>query len=80
MSLDYEQLLYSVIADTGKWYENPPEDVKKFLVGVEELLKNGKHVNGAKISEIINEQLSFNVSDTSVRSWIKETKKKYQNS
>ena len=66
MSLDYEQLLNSVIADTGKWYENPPEDVK--------------HVNGAKISEIINEQLSFNVSDTSVRSWIKETKKKYQNS
>ena len=54
MSLDYEQLLNSVIADTGKWYENPPEDVKKFLVGVEELLKKGKHVNGAKISEIIN--------------------------
>ena len=77
---DYSNLLDRVIAKTGKWHENAPEDVTKFLEGVSNLIAKGKHVNSNAITDILIEEFDFSITNTSVRNWVREQKKNYKNS
>ena len=77
---DYSELLDRVIAKTGKWHENAPDDVTSFLEGISKLIAKGKNVNSNTITEILNEEFNFSITNTSVRNWVREQKKNYKNS
>jgi len=76
MSKNINELLNSVVTNTGKWYENVSSEVQEFLDGIEELIKQGKQVNSVTISDILGEQFGIKITPTSVRNWLREIKKK----
>lgn len=41
MSRNINELLNTVIANSGKWYENVSSEVQEFLDGIEDLIKTG---------------------------------------
>jgi len=73
---DIEKLLEEIQQSTGKWYENVSDDAQSFLDAVENLVNQGKLVNSVKISDVLNDEYSVSITPTSVRSWLKEVKKK----
>lgn len=76
MSKNINELLNSVVTNSGKWYENVSSEVQEFLDGIEDLIKQGKEVNAVTISDILGEQFGINITPTSVRNWLREIKKK----
>ena len=76
MSKNINELLNSVVTNSGKWYENVSSEVQEFLDGIEELIKQGKQVNSVTICDILGEQFEINITPTSVRNWLREIKKK----
>ena len=76
MSKNINELLNSVVTNSGKWYENVSSEVQEFLDGIEELIKQGKQVNAVVISDILGEQFAIKITPTSVRNWLREIKKK----
>tara|TARA_R100001509_G_C4738643_1_gene172429 strand:- start:286 stop:516 length:231 start_codon:yes stop_codon:yes gene_type:complete len=76
MSKNIDELLNSVVTNSGKWYENVSSEVQEFLDGIEELIKQGKQVNAVTISDILGEQFGIKITPTSVRNWLREIKKK----
>ena len=76
MSKDINKLLESITSSTGKWYENVSPEAKKFLNAVEDLVKQGKVVNGVRISDILEDEYGVKITAVSVRTWLKEVKKK----
>jgi len=73
---DIEKLLEEIQQSTGKWYENVSDDAQSFLDAVENLVNQGKLVNSVKISDVLNDEYNVSITPTSVRSWLKEVKKK----
>jgi len=73
---DIEKLLESIVSTTGKWYENIDKDTSDFLDAVENLVKQGKEVNAVKIADILEDEYNIKITATSVRTWLKEVKKK----
>ena len=49
---------------------------KEFLNAVEDLVKQGKVVNGVRISDILEDEYGVKITAVSVRTWLKEVKKK----
>jgi len=76
MSKDINELLNSIVSSTGKWYENVSTEVQEFLDAIEELIINNKQVNAVKISDILDAEYGLSITPTSVRTWLKELKKK----
>jgi len=76
MSKDIIELLNSIVSSTGKWYENVSTEVQEFLDAIEELIINNKQVNAVKISDILDAEYGLSITPTSVRTWLKELKKK----
>lgn len=76
MSKDINELLNSIVSSTGKWYENVSTDVQEFLDAIEQLIINNKQVNAVKISDILDAEYGLSITPTSVRTWLKELKKK----
>ena len=73
---DIDKLLENILSTTGKWYENLDKDSSDFLDAVENLVKQGKEVNAVKIADILEDEYSIKITPTSVRTWLKEVKKK----
>ena len=73
---DIEKLLEEIQQSTGKWYENVSDDAQSFLDAVENLVNQGKLVNSVKISVVLSDEYNVSITPTSVRSWLKEVKKK----
>ena len=76
MNKDIDKLLESIVSTTGKWYENLDKDASDFLDAVENLVKQGKEVNAVKIADILEDEYSIKITPVSVRTWLKEVKKK----
>jgi|TARA_A100001201_G_C4044299_1_gene187694 transposase len=76
MSKDINELLNSIVSSTGKWYENVSTEVQEFLDAIEQLIINNKQVNAVKISDILDAEYGLSITPTSVRTWLKELKKK----
>lgn len=76
MSKDINELLNSIVSSTGKWYENVSTEVQEFLDAIEQLIINDKQVNAVKISDILDAEYGLSITPTSVRTWLKELKKK----
>lgn len=76
MSKDINELLNSIVSSTGKWYENVSTEVQEFLDAIEQLVINNKQVNAVKISDILDAEYGLSITPTSVRTWLKELKKK----
>ena len=76
MSKDINELLNSIVSSTGKWYENVSTEVQEFLDAIEQLIINNKQVNAVKISDILDAEYGLSITPTSVRTWLKEVKKK----
>ena len=73
---DIDKLLENILSTTGKWYENLDKDTSDFLDAVENLVKQGKEVNAVKIADILEDEYNIKITATSVRTWLKEVKKK----
>ena len=73
---DIDKLLENILSTTGKWYENLDKDASDFLDAVENLVKQGKEVNAVKIADILEDEYSIKITPVSVRTWLKEVKKK----
>lgn len=73
---DIDKLLENILSTTGKWYENLDKDTSDFLDAVENLVKQGKEVNAVKIADILEDEYSIKITPVSVRTWLKEVKKK----
>ena len=73
---DIDKLLENILSTTGKWYENLDKDSSDFLDAVENLVKQGKEVNAVKIADILEDEYSIKITPVSVRTWLKEVKKK----
>ena len=76
MNKDIDKLLESIVSTTGKWYENIDKDTSDFLDAVANLVKQGKEVNAVKIADILEDEYNVKITPVSVRSWLKEAKKK----
>ena len=76
MSKDINELLNSIVSSTGKWYENVSTEVQEFLDAIDQLIINNKQVNAVKISDILDAEYGLSITPTSVRTWLKELKKK----
>ena len=76
MNKDISKLLESIQSTTGKWYENVNEDIRQFLDAIESLVKQGKTVNANRITDVLEEEYGLSITATSVRTWLKEVKKK----
>tara|TARA_R100001510_G_scaffold1215_1_gene965 strand:+ start:2240 stop:2470 length:231 start_codon:yes stop_codon:yes gene_type:complete len=76
MSKNINELLNSVVSNSGKWYENVSSEVQEFLDGVAGLVEQGKQVNAVTITDILDEQFKINITPTSVRNWLREIKKR----
>ena len=76
MNKDISKLLESIQSTSGKWYENVNEDIRHFLDAIENLVKQGKNVNANKITDVLEEEYKLSITATSVRTWLKEVKKK----
>ena len=73
---DIDKLLENILSTTGKWYENLDKDASDFLDAVENLVKQGKEVNAVRIADILEDEYSIKITPVSVRTWLKEVKKK----
>jgi len=73
---DIDKLLESIISTTGKWYENVDKDTSDFLDAVENLVKQGKEVNSVTIADILEDEYNVKITAVSVRTWLKEVRKK----
>jgi len=73
---DIDKLLESIVSTTGKWYENIDKDTSDFLDAVANLVKQGKEVNAVKIADILEDEYDVKITAVSVRTWLKEVKKK----
>jgi len=73
---DIQKLVESVKTSTGKWYEKQTEEVQKFLNAIEDLVKEGQDVNSVKIADILEDEYGVKITAVSVRSWLKELKKR----
>lgn len=73
---DIDKLLENILSTTGKWYENLDKDTSDFLDAVGNLVKQGKEVNAVKIADILEDEYNIKITATSVRTWLKEVKKK----
>ena len=73
---DIDKLLENILSTTGKWYENVDKDTSDFLDAVENLVKQGKEVNGVKIADILEDEYNVKITPVSVRTWLKEVKKR----
>lgn len=76
MNKDIDKLLESIVSTTGKWYENIDKDTSDFLDAVANLVKQGKEVNAVKIADILEDEYDVKITAVSVRTWLKEVKKK----
>ena len=76
MNKDIDKLLESIVSTTGKWYENIDKDTSDFLDAVSNLVKQGKEVNAVKIADILEDEYDVKITAVSVRTWLKEVKKK----
>lgn len=76
VSKDINKFLESIQASAGKWYQHVSPETKEFLDAVEDLVKQGKHVNGSRIADILEDEYGVNITPVSVRTWLKEVKKK----
>ena len=76
MNKDIDKLLENILSTTGKWYENLDKDASDFLDTVENLVKQGKEVNAVRIADILEDEYSIKITPVSVRTWLKEVKKK----
>ena len=76
MNKDINKLLESIVSTTGKWYENIDKDTSDFLDAVANLVKQGKEVNAVKIADILEDEYDVKITAVSVRTWLKEVKKK----
>ena len=73
---DIDKLLENILSTTGKWYENIDKDTSDFLDAVANLVKQGKEVNAVKIADILEDEYDVKITAVSVRTWLKEVKKK----
>ncbi len=80
VSKDIEQLLQSVLKKSGRWYETAPDDVKEFLNAIEQLVATNKQVNAVSIRHVLKDSYAYDITETSVRTWLNEVKKNYQTS
>ena len=76
MEKNISKLVESVKQSSGRWYENFAPEVERFLEAIADVVKEGQAVNSVKIADILEDEYKVSITPTSVRSWLKEVKKK----